>query len=78
VGGNLFLNGGSQVPLLGRPGEGVMGKLKGKSVELSNVDLTQQFTDMIIVQRGYQGSSQIISVTNEMIQQLFDMRSKRG
>lgn len=78
VGGNLFLNGGNQVPLLGRPGEGVMGKLKGKSIELSNVDLTQQFTDMIIVQRGYQGSSQIISVTNEMIQQLFDMRSKRG
>jgi flagellar hook protein FlgE len=78
VGGNLFLSGGNQKRTLGQPGEGVMGKLRGRSIELSNVDLTQQFTDMIIVQRGYQGSSQIISVTNEMIQQLFDMRSKRG
>jgi flagellar hook protein FlgE len=40
---------------------------------MSNVDLTQQFTDLIIVQRGYQASSQVTSVANEMIQQLLSM-----
>jgi len=46
------------------------GQIEGKSIELSNVELTQQFSDLIIVQRGYQASSQILTVANEMIQQL--------
>ena len=53
----------------------VMGKLTSNQVELSNVDLTQQFTDLVIIQRGYQSSSQVISVANQMIQQLVDMRT---
>jgi len=52
-----------------------MGKLTSNQVELSNVDLTQQFTDLVIIQRGYQSSSQVISVANQMIQQLVDMRT---
>jgi flagellar hook protein FlgE len=54
-----------------------MGKIKPKTLELSNVELTAQFTDMVVIQRGYQASSQIISVTNEMIQQLLDLQSRR-
>jgi len=46
-------------------------------VELSNVELTGQFTDLIILQRGYQASSQVVSVANEMIQQLLDIGQKR-
>ena len=42
----------------------------GGNLEMSNVDLTQQFTDLIILQRGYQASSQLTSVANEMLQQL--------
>lgn len=75
AGGNLFV-GGEEQPRLAHPGEDVMGKLVGKSVELSNVELTQQFTDLIILQRGYQASSQVISATNEMVQQLFDLRKR--
>ena len=76
TGGNLFVNNTNQEPRLAPPGADVMGKLAGNKIELSNVELTQQFTDMIIIQRGYQGSSQIISVANEMIQQLFDLRKR--
>jgi flagellar hook protein FlgE len=54
------------------PTEGVMGQIVGSSIELSNVELTQEFTDLIIIQRGFQASSQVLTVTNEMIQQLLD------
>ena len=44
---------------------------------MSNVELTQQFTDLIIMQRGYQASSQISSVANELIQTLLAMDGQR-
>jgi flagellar hook protein FlgE len=62
-------------PVLGSANGQVMGTLTSNQVELSNVDLTQQFTDLVIIQRGYQSSSQVISVANQMIQQLVDMRT---
>lgn len=77
-GNNGFSNPTNLPVHLAYAGTDVMGTLQPGNIELSNVQLTQEFTDMIIVQRGYQGASQVISVTNEMIQQLFDMRSKQG
>ncbi len=77
VGKNLFINDSQQVATLDTPGNGAMGKLVPKKIELSNVELSEQFTDMVVIQRGYQASSQIISVANEMIQQLLDIRAKR-
>jgi flagellar hook protein FlgE len=53
---------------------GTAGNILGKSAEASNVNLSQEFGDLILIQRGFQASSQIVSVTNEMIQQLFGMR----
>ena len=44
------------------------------TLELSNVDLTQQFSDLIVAQRGYQASSRIVSTANELLQDLFDMK----
>jgi flagellar hook protein FlgE len=57
-------------------GEGGMGTIKSQSVEASNVDLSQEFGQLILYQRGYQASSQVISVANEMIQQLFELRGR--
>ena len=54
-----------------------LGEITGKSIELSNVELTQQFTDLIIVQRGYQASSQVLTVSNEMMQQLMEAIGKK-
>jgi flagellar hook protein FlgE len=51
-----------------------VGKVLPKHIEASNVDLAQQFGDLILIQRGFQASSQVVSVTNEMIQQLFGIR----
>jgi flagellar hook protein FlgE len=75
--GSLFVNDGGQAPVIGTAREGIMGGVAAGRVELSNVELTEQFTDLIILQRGYQASSQVTSVANEMIQQLLDLDRKR-
>jgi flagellar hook protein FlgE len=75
LGNETFVNATGMKPLLGTADGKVMGTLTAQNVERSNVDLTQQFTDLVIIQRGYQSSSQVISVANQMIQQLMDMRS---
>jgi flagellar hook protein FlgE len=56
---------------------GTSTKLVSGSLELSNVDLTDQFSTMILVQRGFQASSQVLSTANEMIQTLYDMKGRR-
>lgn len=53
-----------------------VGTIKGARLEASNVDLGGQFGELILIQRGFQASSQIISVTNDMIQQLFGIRGQ--
>lgn len=75
LGNELFTNPAGLTPLLGGADGKTMGTLTSNQVEGSNVDLTQQFTDLVIIQRGYQSSSQVISVANQMIQQLNDMRT---
>lgn len=58
---------------IGGPTENLLGRIIGGSIEVSNVDLTREFTDLIIMQRGYQASSQVITASNEMLQQLMEI-----
>ncbi len=51
--------------------------LVNSSLELSNIDLTDQFSTMILIQRGFQASSQVLSTASEMIQSLYDIKSRR-
>ncbi|WP_440534021.1 flagellar hook protein FlgE [Variovorax sp. YR566] len=60
----------------GTGGEGAFGSVVSGRVEISNVDLSQEFSDLVIMQRGYQASSQVISTANDMLQELFSMKSK--
>jgi flagellar hook protein FlgE len=67
-----------QERIVAGPADSVMGTTVGQNIELSNVEVTSEFTDLIIDQRGYQSSSQVISVANEMMQELLTMtRSSR-
>lgn len=52
---------------------GVGGLIPG-ALEMSNVDLAKEFTDMITTQRGYQANSRIISVVDEMLQELVNLK----
>ncbi|MDR6411318.1 flagellar hook protein FlgE [Paraburkholderia terricola] len=56
-------------------GAGV-GQLIAGASEASNVDLSTEFGQLILIQRGFQASSQVVSAANEMIMQLFQMRGQ--
>lgn len=71
-GNGLFIADADMALSFGMAGELGRGVVHSGSIELSNVELTQQFSDMIVVQRGYQASSQLLTVANEMIQQLLE------
>lgn len=73
--GMFSAKGGAEIALL--PSDDTrVGLVMSRRLEASNVDLSKEFSDLILIQRGYQASSQIISVANDMIQQLFGIRGQ--
>ncbi len=52
--------------------ENGIGQIAAESIELSNVDLSREFADMLIIQRGYQASSRILNVANQLLEQLYE------
>jgi len=74
--GGLFESAGTTPTRLLASNTDGIGRLLSKQAEASNVDLSQQFGDLILIQRGFQASSQVVSVTNDMIQQLFGIRGQ--
>lgn len=71
VGSNLFSIGpNSGDPIVTAPLEFGTGRLLGGSLELSNVDLSREFIDLILTSTGYSASTRIIQTTDELIQQL--------
>ncbi len=55
-------------------GTGGAGSLAAGSLEMSNVDLSKEFSDMIVTQRGFQANSRIITVTDEMLNELVNLK----
>jgi flagellar hook protein FlgE len=55
-------------------GTGGRGSITPGSLEMSNVDLAEQFADMITTQRGFQANSKIITVTDQMLQDLINLK----
>jgi flagellar hook protein FlgE len=74
----LFAATSGATPLVGTAQSTNFGNIVGGEIEMSNVDLSQQFTELIVIQRGYQASSQITSIANDMMQQLLTMANNRG
>lgn len=50
------------------------GKIMGGVLEMSNVDLSQEFTEMITTQRGFQANSRIITTSDDMLQELVNLK----
>ncbi len=61
-------------PTVTTPGQQGSGALKVGSLEMSNVDLSDQFTDMIVTQRGFQANSRIITVSDTMLEELVNLK----
>ena len=75
VGGNLFretrLSGN---PITGKPGSSGLGSLSPNSLEQSNVDIATEFVKMITTQRGFQANAKIITVTDQMLAELINLK----
>jgi flagellar hook protein FlgE len=75
AGGSLYhssVNSGE--PQIGVPGAGGRGKLSGATLEMSNVDLAAEFTNLIVAQRGFQANSRIITAADEILQDLVNLK----
>ena len=64
----------SGIPQVGVAGTGARGQINNAQLELSNVDLSVQFTDMIRAERGFQANSRIITTSDEMLQDLVNLK----
>lgn len=57
-------------PVFGKPGSQSTSTIQSGSLEMSNVDLAGQFTDMITTQRGYQANARVITTSDSLLQEL--------
>lgn len=58
----------------GFPGSGGLGEIQSGALELSNVELGSEFTNLITTQRAYQASARIITTSDEMLQELVNLK----
>jgi flagellar hook protein FlgE len=75
VGGSEFrTTANSGLAQLGMPGSGGRGLMQSGSLEMSNVDLAQEFTNLIIAQRGFQANSKVITASDELLGDLVNLK----
>jgi flagellar hook protein FlgE len=59
---------------VGSAGSGGLGLITSGALEMSNVDLAQEFTNLVIAQRGFQANSRIITTSDEILQELVNLK----
>jgi flagellar hook protein FlgE len=74
-GGNLYTaSPNSGDPVMSFVGEGSPSEIAAGTLEMSNVDLAQEFTNMIIAQRGFQSNARVITSSDELLQELVNLK----
>lgn len=75
MGNNLFYNTPNSGEVqLGMAGTSGLGSINPGALEMSNVDLANEFTEMITAQRGFQANSRIITTSDELLQELVNLK----
>ncbi len=75
MGNNLFSEStASGQPLVGSPGTSGRGTIHSNALELSTVDIAEEFVKMISAQRGFQANSRIITTTDEILNELVNLK----
>ncbi|WDP91747.1 MAG: flagellar hook-basal body complex protein [Desulfobacter sp.] len=74
-GGNLFSETReSGTAITNKPGENGLGTISPNSLEMSNVDVSEEFVSMIVQQRGFQANSKIVTTVDEMMNTVISMK----
>ena len=71
---NFVQSNNSGMANIGPSGIAGKGKVIAGTLEMSNVDLAEQFTDMIVTQRGFQANSKTIQTSDQMLQELLTLK----
>lgn len=75
AGENLFeVSNNSGLANIGPASQAGRGTIVAGTLEMSNVDLSEQFTDMIVTQRGFQANSRSITTSDQMLQELLNLK----
>ena len=75
LGANLYgESGAAGLPNIGTAGSGGKGSLIGSALETSNVDIAEEFTKMILAQRGFQASARTITVSDELLLETLNLK----
>jgi flagellar hook protein FlgE len=75
VGNNNFqLSARSALPAIGVSGTGGRGQILGGSVEFSTVDIAKEFTNLIVLQRGYQANARVVTAVDEISQETINLK----
>ncbi len=75
IGNNLYReSSNSGAAQIGAPNLNGRGKLATTFLEMSNVDLSQEFTTLIVSQRGFQANTRIISVVDDLLQEVINLK----
>jgi flagellar hook protein FlgE len=75
VGNNNFhLSARTALPAIGLPGTGGRGSVIGGAVEYSTVDIAKEFTQLIVLQRGYQANTRIVTTVDELSQETINLK----
>ncbi len=64
----------SGAPVYTGAGDGLAGPLLSGALEMSNVDLSKEFTDMIVAQRGFQANSRVITTSDQILEELINLK----
>jgi flagellar hook protein FlgE len=75
AGNGLFLgNAAAGDAIIDVPGANGLGLLQAGTLEMSNVDMAQEFTNLILAQRGFQANARTISASDELLQELVNLK----
>jgi flagellar hook protein FlgE len=75
LGNNMWrVTDNSGLPQVGAPTTGGLGEINAGYLEQSNVDLGSEFADMIVTQRGFQANTRIVSVVDELLADVVNMK----
>ncbi|MFN3480622.1 MAG: flagellar hook-basal body complex protein, partial [Thermodesulfovibrionales bacterium] len=75
LGRNLYAESfDSGQPIVGMPETSGLGRVLSHTLELSNVDLAEEFVKMISAQRGFQANSRIITTTDDLLQEMINLK----
>jgi flagellar hook protein FlgE len=75
TGDNMYaVSGNSGGAVLGYALEGSQSFVTSGALEMSNVDLAQEFTNLIVAQRGFQANSRMITTSDSMLEELVNLK----